>query len=207
MEPLPWYRIAAPVVCVVMLGGVCVWKNYLRFRAMLLGIGLLSGYAMLQDQFSVRLCPEYFTVLHNPINGLTDPTLLGITWGFLGSWWGGALLGYGAGLAATLGKQPPMTVKQLLKPMLCVIAFVAACTALAGISVAMNADGFSISINTLSIEAIPIQRRTPAFIVATYHLVVYAASVLGSVVCIVWIANNRGGKTAKMSADLPDRRS
>jgi hypothetical protein len=191
MEPLPWYRFAAPIVFVVMLSGVCLWRNMPRFRAMLLGIVLLSGYAMLQDQVSARLCPEYFTVLHNPINGLTNPTLLGITWGFLGSWWGGALLGYGAGLASTLGRNPPMTVKQLLKPMLCVIAFVTACTAFTGISVAMNADGFSISINVLSIEAIPIQRRTMAFIVATYHLVAYASSVVGSVVCIVWIANNR----------------
>jgi hypothetical protein len=172
---------------VVLLTGVCLWRNMPRFRAMLLGIVLLSGYAIVQDQFSARLCPEYFTVLHNPIVGLTDPTLLGITWGFLGSWWGGALLGYGAGLASTLGRHQPMTVKQLLKPMLCVIAFVAVCTTLAGISVAMNADGFSVQVHALSTETIPVQRHKAAFIVATYHLVAYAASV----VCIVWIANRR----------------
>ncbi len=192
MEPLPWYRIAAPVVFVAMLAGICVWKDLLRFRAMLMGIGLLSGYAMLQDQISARLCPEYFTVLHNPIPGLTEPTLLGIAWGFLGSWWGGALLGYGAGLAATLGRRPPATLRQLLGPMLAVIAFVTVCTSFAGIAVSMNADLFSIRVDAISLDAIPVQRRVKAFIVATYHLVAYASSVIGSVVAIVCIANKRG---------------
>jgi len=162
---------------------------------MLLGIGLLSGYAMVQDQISARLCPEYFTVLHNPIPGLSDPTLTGITWGFLGSWWGGALLGYGAGIAATAGKKAPLKLKQLVFPMLCVIAFITVCTALAAFSAWRHAEVFMLESQASSIEVIAPQHRLPAFVVARYHLVAYASSVVGSVVCIVWIAISR----AKMS--------
>ena len=89
MTPLGWHQIALPVVMCMVLAVVA--GRVPRYRFALMGLVVLVGYAMLQDQVSARLCPEYFTVLHPPIPGLTDPTLLGISWGFLGAWWGGVL--------------------------------------------------------------------------------------------------------------------
>ena len=136
MEPLPWYRIATPIVLVLALIVVCIVRSDVRFRAMLMGSAFLAGYGMLQDQISARLCIEYFTVLHAPVPNLTDPTLVGIAWGFLGSWWGGAIMGYVMGIVATVGtKHPPLRLRELVWPMVAVVLITAASTALAGISV------------------------------------------------------------------------
>ena len=78
MEPLPWWRIAIPPVALVALGVYAWLRPNTRANAALIGAGLMAGYGSLHDQVSVRLCPEYFTVLHNPIPGLTDPTLLDV---------------------------------------------------------------------------------------------------------------------------------
>lgn len=191
MEPLPLYRALAPAVAVALLAVLCAVKREPRLRAMLLGIAVLVGYAVLQDQVSARLCPEYFTVLHNPIPGLTDPTLLGVAWGFLGAWWGGALMGYAAGLCATVGPRPPMTVRQLVKPMLVLVAGVGVVTAIAGFSVWKHAQMMEVEISSVYSRRIPTARHQAAFVVACYHFVAYVAAVVGSVVLCVWIRTRR----------------
>lgn len=192
MEPLAWYKIAAPVAFVVGLAVLCAVKDLPRFRAMLLGIGLLAGYAMLQDQVSARLCPEYFTHFHNPIPGLTDPTLTGIAWGFLGAWWGGALFGYAAGIAATVGKAPPLGVKQLVRPMLVTVLGVAGVTALVGGVVAFYAEQLGVEVDQYMAGPVPEGRRRALLVVCCYHLAAYVAAVAGSVACCVWIGVKRG---------------
>ena len=192
MEPLPLYRVLAPAVAVVLLGVLCAFKNEPRLRAMFLGIVTLTGYAMLQDQVSARLCPEYFTVLHQPIRGLTDPTLLGITWGLLGAWWGGAIMGYVAGTCATVGPRHPMTVRQLVRPMLVLVGAVAVVTAIAGFSVWRHAEIFGITtIGNGYHVFIPPERQQAAFVVACYHFVAYATGIVGSVALCVWITRRR----------------
>lgn len=105
-EPLPLWRIAAPILVFLVL----LWLGHLPKRpllAILLHCCLaVIAYAMLQDQFSVRLSKEYFTLGHAPIAGLDNPTLLGLAWGFLGGFPGGIVLGIPLALAATLGPWP-----------------------------------------------------------------------------------------------------
>jgi hypothetical protein len=191
VEPLAWYKIAAPVAFVVGLAVLCAVKNLPRFRAMLLGIAMLAGYAAVQDQVSTRLCPEYFTHFHNPIPGLTDPTLTGIAWGFLGAWWGGALFGYAAGIAATAGKAPPLTVRQLVKPMLLTILGVAAVTALVGGVVAFYSEQLNVEVDQYLAGPVPAERRRGLLVVCCYHLAAYVSAVVGSVICCVWVARKR----------------
>lgn len=195
MEPLAWYRIAAPVAFVVGLSLLCAIRPMPRVRAMLLGIGVLSGYAILQDHVSVRLCPEYFTVFHNPIPGLTDPTLLGIAWGFLGAWWGGALLGYFAGLTATVGDRPPLAVRELVRPMLFLVASVGFVSALTGFTVTLHADKLGLRLDPFVDAVVPPHRHRELFAVACYHLTAYATAIAGSVVLCVWIARERRSRT------------
>ncbi|MCU0705434.1 MAG: hypothetical protein MUF18_15790 [Fimbriiglobus sp.] len=158
---------------------------------LLLGIGLLSGYAMLQYQVSARLCPEYFTHFHNPIPGVTDPTLMGIAWGFLGAWWGGALFGYSAGIAATAGKKPPITVRQLVGPMVLTMAGVAVVTALVGGVVAFYAEQLRVQVHPVAAWPVPEERSRWLLVVCCYHLTAYAAAVVGSVACCVWVGFRR----------------
>lgn len=192
MEPLPLYRVVVPVVAVGLFAAFCAVRNIPRQRIALLGILAMSGYGMLQDQISARLCPEYFTVFHNPLpGGVSDPTLVGIGWGFLGSWWGGLALGYAAGLTATLGKNPPLGPRELLKPVGVLLLGVAAATAACGVSVWMYADAFEIRLHPLFDAKLPPERHRGLFTVSCYHLVAYASAIVGSVLLCGWIAWQR----------------
>ncbi len=191
MDPLPLYRVALPFGAVVAMAVLCLFHRSLRLRAMLLGIVMMVGYAVVQDQVSARLCPEYFTVFHNPIPGLTDPTLVGIVWGFVGSCWGGAIMGYAAGLVATLGPRPPLTVRQLVIPMLLLTGAIALVTLVAGLTAYRHAVMFDIRLDPVVLEDMPIERHHYLFTVACYHLATYVTAVVGTVILCIAIARSR----------------
>src|SRR5450432_1986345 len=44
-------------------------------------------YGIVHDQITARICIEYFTVFHPPIFHTQSPTLLGIGWGIVATWW------------------------------------------------------------------------------------------------------------------------
>jgi hypothetical protein len=191
MDPLPWHRIAAAPTIVVALIVYTLARPSTRARATLLGVGMLTAYGMLMDQVSVRLCPEYFTVLHNPIPGLTDPTLLGLAWGFLGAAGGGVAMGYLAGLTATIGRKPPLTTRELIIPMLLLVGGVTMATAVTGAIVAIHAATFEIHLDPLFQKRIPVERHHSLFTVACYHAAAYASAILGSIVLFDWIGRER----------------
>lgn len=191
MEPLPWYRVLAPVGFVAGLAVLCAVRGSPLLRAMLLGIAVLVGYGVVQDQVSARLCPEYFTVFHNPIPGLTDPTQLGIAWGFLGSWWGGAILGLSAGIAATAGSKPPLPVTALVRPMLVLVAGIGFVAAVCGLSAARHAEFFAIRLDPLFESHVPPDRARSLFAVACYHFAAYASAVVGSIGLCAWVVWKR----------------
>ena len=190
MEPLPWFKIAAPVVACLVLGIVAV-AGYTRFRFAALGVVASVGYGVLQDQVSARLCPEYFTVFHHPIQGLTDPTLVGVVWGFLATWWAGMLLGYIAGLFATLGSAPKLTPREIVVPLLHLMGGIAGTVAISGASVWINAENLGLSVDPSMGKMLPPQRHISLLVVACYHMVAYAVSIAGSVVLCVWIWRER----------------
>lgn len=192
MEPLPWYKLAVPAAAVGGLAVFCLLRPAARPRIMLLAVTVLCGYAVLQDQVSARLCPEYFTVLHNPVPGVADPTLLGLVWGFLGAAPGGLVLGYALGLAATAGRHPSWGVRRLVRPLLALIGFVGFVTAVTGLAVWRHLDLFGVRFESDVAAAVPAGRQRAAFVVACYHLAAYAASAAGSVGLCVWVGVRRG---------------
>jgi hypothetical protein len=198
MTPLAWYQIALPIlVCVV----VSILALRLpRYRFTMMGFIAIVGYAMLQDQISARLCPEYFTVLHPPIPGMTDPTLLGISWGFLGGWWGGILLGYAAGLTATLGSRPKLAPREVVRPLVVLVVGVAVVTGLCGASVWRHAEFLDISLNPGMAQLVPAERHHGLFVVACYYLVAYVSATIGGVVLCLWIWIERGNPHRTVTA-------
>ncbi|OWK46547.1 hypothetical protein [Fimbriiglobus ruber] len=208
MEPLSWYRIAAPVSVYIALLIYAAVRPNIRSKAVVFGATAMAVYGGAQDQISARLCPEYFTVLHNPIPGLTDPTLLALAWGFLGAMGGGVAVGYAAALAATLGPRPQLTFRELIKPILFLIATVGTASAVTGGSVYISAEQFDIRVDPFLDRYIPVERQRGAFVVACYHLVAYVTAIIGSVVMCVWIGFERarragvGGATAPLPPDV-----
>jgi hypothetical protein len=202
MDPLPWHKIAAPIVACLVLGVVAA-AGYSRFRFAALGVIAGVSYGMLQDQVSARLCPEYFTLFHNPIQGLTNPTLLGLAWGFLATWWAGMLLGYIAGLFATLGSAPKLAPREIVVPLLILMGGIAATVAISGFSVWLNSENLRVSVDPEVGRMLPRQRHVSLLVVACYHLVAYASSFAGSLVLCVWIWRERKKRATTLRLALP----
>jgi hypothetical protein len=194
VNPLGWHQIALPVVMCCALAALAL--RLPRYRIVLLGLSALVGYAMLQDQVSVRLCPEYFTVLHPPIPGLTDPTLLGISWGFLGAWWGGVLLGFVMSFVATLGPRPALTARELVRPVAILVGVLAAVTALTGFTVWHHAGVLGASLDAGMAGLVPVENHRGLLTVACYHLTAYVTATVGGVLLCAWVWPQRRARSS-----------
>ncbi|MEX0794660.1 MAG: hypothetical protein WD045_16100 [Pirellulaceae bacterium] len=60
-------------------------------------------YGILHDQITARVCVEYFTIGHPPVFNTEAPTLLGLGWGIIATWWVGLILGVGLAMVARIG--------------------------------------------------------------------------------------------------------
>jgi hypothetical protein len=89
-------------------------------------------YGMVHDQFTARICIEYFTIGHPPVFHTTSPTLLGIGWGIIATWWVGLFLGVPLALVARCGSRTQLTVKQLMRPVLMLLCVMACMAMVAG---------------------------------------------------------------------------
>lgn len=90
-------------------------------------------YGILHDQLTARVCVEYFTVGHPPIFETDDPTLLGLGWGIVATWWVGLPLGAMLAAAARFGSRPRRSVRSLIRPLLLTMLTTGACALLAGV--------------------------------------------------------------------------
>jgi hypothetical protein len=70
-------------------------------------------YGIAHDQVTARVCVEYFTVFHPPVFMTTSPTLLGLGWGIVATWWAGAIIGLLLAIAAREGSRPKLTARQI----------------------------------------------------------------------------------------------
>jgi hypothetical protein len=85
-------------------------------------------YGIIHDQVTARICVEYFTVAHPRIIDSESPTLLGIAWGVVATWWVGLGLGIVLALSARVGRWPKRDARDLISPiviLLCVMAIYA----------------------------------------------------------------------------------
>jgi hypothetical protein len=198
-EPLPWWRIAAPLIAFISLCLICGLRPLPLLRIVLLcGLGMI-GYGALQDQISARLSPEYFTIGHAPVPGISHPTLVGIAWGFLGGFPGGIALGIPLALAATLGDLPRLTARTLARPLLIVLAVTAIGTLIAGASGAYNASVVNIAIGEPWASFVPHERQWHFFVVACAHFGTYlGAGIAGCGLCL-WAIWRRLGLVHGMS--------
>jgi hypothetical protein len=90
-------------------------------------------YGIAHDQITARVCVEYFTVGHPPIFNADNPTLLGIGWGIIATWWVGLLLGIPLAIVARAGSRPKRSVSSLVRPIVCLSLIMAVCALAAGL--------------------------------------------------------------------------
>jgi hypothetical protein len=83
-------------------------------KIILVCIAAAVFYGIVHDQFTARICIEYFTVFHPPVFGTQSPTLLGIGWGIIATWWVGAILGVLLAFASRAGSRSKLFASALL---------------------------------------------------------------------------------------------
>lgn len=98
----------------------------------LLGLGAAIGYGIVHDQITARVCVEYFTIGHPRIIDSESPTLLGLAWGVVATWWVGLPLGAMLAVAARAGARPPLDARDLWTSVMALVVVMGICAAVAG---------------------------------------------------------------------------
>jgi hypothetical protein len=149
-------------------------------------------YGIVHDQVTARVCVEYFTIGHPPVFRTDSPTLLGIGWGIIATWWVGLLLGIPLAIAASAGRRPGRDVRSLVRPIFTLLAVMGVCALLGGIA------GFNLaSIGAIQLvedlaERIPGDRHARFLADGGAHLASYFVGLVGGIVVIVRVWRSRG---------------
>ncbi|MFZ9915008.1 MAG: hypothetical protein ACO3IB_06670, partial [Phycisphaerales bacterium] len=90
-------------------------------RIVLAITALAISYGIAHDQVTVRIAPEYFTVLHPKIIESTSPTMLAFAWGFAATWWMGAGLGALVAVACRAGRRPKFALRDVSRLLVVIV--------------------------------------------------------------------------------------
>ena|SRR5579863_1246354 len=91
-------------------------------------------YGIVHDQITARICVEYFTIFHPPIFHTQSPTLLGIGWGVLATWWVGAFFSVPLILVARAGSGPVLRASEIRPQIVVLLAFMAVSAVFFGVA-------------------------------------------------------------------------
>jgi hypothetical protein len=160
-------------------------------KIVLLSIVAAICYGIVHDQVTARICVEYFTVFHPPVFPTANPTLLGLGWGVIATWWLGAFLGVVLAISARSGARRTITARDLVRPVLQRLAAMAMSALLFGTT------GYVLAQTGL---IVPPERVTERLDRGSYdafmadwwaHIASYAAATLGGVALCVMTYRKR----------------
>jgi hypothetical protein len=155
-------------------------------------IAAAVGYGIIHDQITARICVEYFTVGHPPVFGTENPTLLGLGWGIIATWWVGLLLGVLLAQAARAGSRPQRSAMSLWRPILGLLAVMAICAAAAGMFGWMLASIGAVHLVGPITQRLPAERHIPFLADLWAHSASYLVGLAGSVIVMVLVWRSRG---------------
>ena len=143
-------------------------------------------YGVVHDQVTARVCVEYFTIGHPRIIDSQSPTVLGLVWGVVATWWVGLPLGIGLAIAARAGQgRAPSGVRALLRPIGVLLAVLAALALLAGIVGWQVASRGGVYLLKPMASRVPADRHVAFLAVLWAHSASYLGGTIGGV--ILWI--------------------
>ena len=166
----------------------------------LLCVAAAVAYGIAHDQVTARVCVEYFTIGHPPVFGTDDPTLLGIGWGILATWWVGLILGVPLAVTARAGSRPKRTVRSLVRPVVGLLAVMAVCALVAGVAGWLLARQGSVFLTGPLAAQVPADRHALFLADLWAHSASYLVGFIGGVVVmgLVW-RSRRGGPAETVS--------
>jgi hypothetical protein len=162
----------------------------------LLCVAAAIAYGILHDQVTARVCVEYFTVAHPPVFPTDDPTLLGLGWGIIATWWAGLILGFALAVAARAGRRPKRSVRSLVRPVAVLLAAMAILATLAGVGgYALGKGGIVVAIPSAGPlpDRIPREKWAAFQACAFAHTTSYWAGFVGGgiQITLVWMSRRR----------------
>jgi hypothetical protein len=149
------------------------------------------AYGIVHDQVTARVCVEYFTVGHPPVFNTEDPTLLGLGWGIIATWWVGLILGVPLTFVARFGSRPKRSARSLLVPIVQLLCVMGIGAALAGvIGWFLGSIGAVFLVGRVA-EELPEHRHVPFLADLWAHSASYAIGFFGGIVQMVRIWRSR----------------
>lgn len=149
-------------------------------------------YGIVHDQITARICVEYFTIGHARLIDSTSPTVLGLVWGVVATWWVGLILGVLLAACCRAGAWPKLTDLQLMRSiawLLGVMGVVALCAGSAGRALAQGGNVWLVG---WLADAVPRDRHIDFLTALWAHSASYAAGAIGgTVLCVLVIRKRR----------------
>ena len=141
-------------------------------------------YCLLHDQYMVRIAPTHFTVYHDPLWGIENPSLLAAAWAFRASIGPGLVLGLAALFLGRAGPWPKVAPATMLKT----VPWLILVTELAGL-----ATGAWVwrKERPLYPEIVYPDGTLPILISQTIQITCYLAGALVSLCFLVWLVRKR----------------
>jgi hypothetical protein len=153
-------------------------------------------YGIVHDQVTARVCVEYFTIGQPPVFATESPTLLGVGWGIIATWWVGLLLGVPLALAARIGNRPKKSAQSLVRPVAILLGIMALCAILSGIlGYLLGQSGAVILLEPLA-SRVPKEKHAAFLADGFAHSASYLVGFLGGIVLTVRTWRLRRGQTA-----------
>lgn len=152
-------------------------------------------YGIIHDQITARICAEYFTIGHPPVFHTDSPTLLGLGWGVIATWWVGLILGVPLALVAQLGSRPKKTVRSLIKPVMALLGVMAFFAALSGVIGYVLARNHLVYLMEPLASAVPADKPVRFLADLWSHLASYIVGFLGglTLIILIWRDRRRAG--------------
>lgn len=162
----------------------------MRAWVSIIGLCVLAAvlYGVLHDQITARVCIEYFTIGHPRLIDSDSPTVIGLFWGVVATWWVGLPLGIALAAAARLGKRPPLRISAVARLLAKLLVLTGVLATFAGFV------GYVLAIKKVVYLVPWLAERVPrdshaAFLACGFaHTASYAIGVLGGLVLavVVW---------------------
>jgi hypothetical protein len=162
-------------------------------------------YGVLHDQVTARVCIEYFTIGHPPlprIFGATEsPTVLGIGWGIVATWWMGVFVGLPLAVCARVGGLRKLWARDLVMPVVMTL-MVLFCVAMAAGAIGfLAAKAGMVSLTGRLADRVPEERQVYFLADLWAHLTSYGFGALFGLGLCVWVLRER------MRRSVVERRS
>lgn len=160
-------------------------------------------YGVAHDQITARICIEYFTVGHPPLIRSTSPTMLGLAWGIVATWWVGLPLGLLLAAAARGGNRPKFSAAQVVPYIVGLIVTVALLAlTMGGVGYVLATRGY-IALPMYWALRLPRDVQVPFLIDACMHGASYVFGILGGVVIAAIVYRRR--RATEEASDVRSR--